>query len=130
MGHRGRGLSCQTRHFHPIPEAHWYPERIGGIEQQAWNTIGHLVPCDMLSRFPHEPGLQSRRREQTDLQKNWQKFAIKSAYNIFEEGCWNNSQYEWDLVWKCKSQHKILYFSQLVLTNRLLINDLLEEQVI
>lgn len=58
------------------------------------------------------------------------KFAIKSAYNIFEEGCWNNSQYEWDLVWKCKSQHKILYFYQLVLINRLLINELLEEQVI
>lgn len=74
-GHRGRGFSCQTRHFHPIPEAHWYPkavERIGGIEQQAWNTIGHLVPCDMLSRFPHEPVLQSRRGEQTDLRKSLQ----------------------------------------------------------
>lgn len=38
-----------TRHFHPIPEAHWYPKAVdwvGGIEQQDWNTFGHLVPCD------------------------------------------------------------------------------------
>lgn len=119
---RGRGPSCRQG------ISILSPKLIGILKQWSElvvlnnrNGIHSAIWClvIMLSRFPHEPVLRSRREEQTDLRKNW----------LQEEGCWNNSHYEWDLVWKCKSPHKILCFSWLVQIKRFLIHELLEEPV-
>lgn len=119
---RGRGPSCRQG------ISILSPKLIGILKQWSElvvlnnrNGILSAIWClvIMLSRFPHEPVLRSRREEQTDLRKNW----------LQEEGCWNNSHYERDLVWKCKSPHKILCFSWLVQIKRFLIHELLEEPV-
>ncbi|KAH8505122.1 hypothetical protein H0E87_012391 [Populus deltoides] len=71
---RGRGPSCRQG------ISILSPKLIGILKQWSElvvlnnrNGIHSAIWClvIMLSRFPHEPVLRSRREEQTDLRKNW-----------------------------------------------------------